>query len=168
MGLSMVRSHVWCPYIMCVTNRLMSFLPNPVVPAVKARNVVSYRPTGEEGKMFLLSTTYVEVEALVPRGNVIPRAVLSRGGSLVIQGVLNVMVPRFVKVREERSSECDRETRLSDKGPACMRQSGRCWAKTTSDGHVAMTRAPRSWTSRRGFDRSRRSCELTAAMSRFP
>jgi hypothetical protein len=31
---------------------------------------------------------------------VIPHHVLESGGSLVIQGILKVMVPRFVKVRE--------------------------------------------------------------------
>ncbi|EWM24895.1 hypothetical protein Naga_100116g1 [Nannochloropsis gaditana] len=40
----------------------------------------------------------VSLPPQVPRGNVIPHHVLESGGSLVIQGILKVMVPRFVKI----------------------------------------------------------------------
>lgn len=66
--------------------------------------MVAYRPTEEPERKLLISTVSVEVEALVPRGNIIPLGMLGRGGSLVIQGVLNVMVPRFLKVLSKVST----------------------------------------------------------------
>lgn len=42
----------------------------------------------------------------MPKTNVIPLRVLERGGSLIIQGVLNVMVPRFVKVNADTKATC--------------------------------------------------------------
>lgn len=65
---------------------------------MQARNVVSYHPTHADNTKMMQSTVSVAVDALVPRGNIIPLHVLQKGGSLVIQGILNVMVPRFVKV----------------------------------------------------------------------
>lgn len=65
---------------------------------VKARNVVSYRNTAISTSKILQSTVSVQVDAQVPRGNMIPLHVLESGGSLVIKGVLKVMVPRFVKI----------------------------------------------------------------------
>ncbi|TFJ86665.1 hypothetical protein NSK_002319 [Nannochloropsis salina CCMP1776] len=65
---------------------------------VKARNVVSFRNTDMPRTKALMSTVSVQVQAQVPRGNVIPHHVLESGGSLVIQGILKVMVPRFVKI----------------------------------------------------------------------
>ena len=64
---------------------------------IKAKNIVSYRDDSNGGKL-LSSTVSVEVNALVPRSNVMPSRVLEKSGSYIIQGVLNVMVPTFIKV----------------------------------------------------------------------
>lgn len=52
---------------------------SPLAPAVKARNVVAYRPTETASRKQLMSTVSVEVQALVPRGNIIPPVVLAKG-----------------------------------------------------------------------------------------
>ena len=64
---------------------------------IKAKNVVSYRADSIKGNM-LSSKVSVEVNALVPRSNLMPSRVMERSGSYIIQGVLNVMVPTFIKV----------------------------------------------------------------------
>jgi hypothetical protein len=52
---------------------------SPLAPTVKARNVVAYRPTETASRKQLMSTVSVEVQALVPRGNIIPPVVLAKG-----------------------------------------------------------------------------------------